>query len=88
MLRSALPRIVPTLAAAAPRRLRRPATGCSPRGPQACCPRPASALVVAAADLAARRLFSPDELPAGVLTAAVGAPVLLFLLVRVSRRSD
>ena len=45
------------------------------------------ALVVAAADLAARRLFSPDELPAGVLTAAVGAPVLLYLLVRVSRRS-
>jgi iron complex transport system permease protein len=45
------------------------------------------ALVVAGADLAARRLFSPDELPAGVLTAAVGAPVLLYLLVRVSRRS-
>jgi iron-siderophore transport system permease protein len=45
------------------------------------------ALVVAAADLAARRLFSPDELPAGVLTAAVGAPVLLYLLVQVSRRS-
>ncbi|QYN32248.1 iron chelate uptake ABC transporter family permease subunit [Pseudonocardia sp. DSM 110487] len=45
------------------------------------------ALVVAAADLAARRLFSPDELPAGVLTAAVGAPVLLYLLVRVSRRN-
>jgi iron complex transport system permease protein len=45
------------------------------------------ALVVAAADLAARRLFSPDELPAGVLTAGVGAPVLLYLLVRVSRRS-
>jgi iron complex transport system permease protein len=45
------------------------------------------ALVVAAADLTARRLFSPDELPAGVLTAAVGAPVLLYMLVRVSRRS-
>jgi iron complex transport system permease protein len=43
------------------------------------------ALVVAAADLAARRLFSPDELPAGVLTAAVGAPVLLWLLVRANR---
>jgi iron complex transport system permease protein len=40
------------------------------------------ALVVVAADLAARRLFSPYELPAGVLTAAVGAPVLLYLLVR------
>jgi iron-siderophore transport system permease protein len=45
------------------------------------------ALVVVAADLTARHLFSPDELPAGVLTAAVGAPVLLYLLVRVSRRS-
>jgi iron complex transport system permease protein len=45
------------------------------------------ALVVAAADLTARRLFSPDELPAGVLTAAVGAPVLMYLLVQVSRRS-
>ncbi|GAA0940769.1 iron chelate uptake ABC transporter family permease subunit [Pseudonocardia zijingensis] len=43
------------------------------------------ALVVAAADLVARRLFSPDELPAGVLTAAVGAPVLLWLLVRANR---
>ncbi|HYH28797.1 MAG TPA: iron chelate uptake ABC transporter family permease subunit [Pseudonocardia sp.] len=43
------------------------------------------ALVVAAADLAARRLFSPYELPAGVLTAAVGAPVLLYLLVRANR---
>jgi len=46
------------------------------------------ALVVALADLGARRLFSPHELPAGVLTAAVGAPVLLYLLVRgVSRRT-
>jgi iron complex transport system permease protein len=43
------------------------------------------ALLVAAADLAARRLFSPYELPAGVLTAAVGAPVLLYLLVRANK---
>jgi iron complex transport system permease protein len=43
------------------------------------------AIVVVAADLAARRLFRPDELPAGVLTAAVGAPVLLWLLVRGNR---
>jgi iron complex transport system permease protein len=43
------------------------------------------ALVVVAADLAARRLVSPYELPVGVLTAAVGAPVLLFLLVRAGR---
>ncbi|CAM5591237.1 ABC transporter permease [Streptomyces canarius] len=32
------------------------------------------ALVVVVADLLARRLFSPVELPVGVLTAAVGAP--------------
>ncbi|OZM81430.1 iron chelate uptake ABC transporter family permease subunit [Pseudonocardia sp. MH-G8] len=43
------------------------------------------ALVVVAADLAARRLVSPYELPVGVLTAAVGAPVLLYLLVRAGR---
>jgi iron complex transport system permease protein len=43
------------------------------------------ALVVAAADLGARRLFSPYELPVGVLTAAVGAPVLLYLLVRANK---
>jgi iron complex transport system permease protein len=43
------------------------------------------AFVVVAADLAARRLLSPYELPVGVLTAAVGAPVLLYLLVRAHR---
>jgi iron complex transport system permease protein len=46
------------------------------------------AFVVAAADLAARRLFSPHELPVGVLTAAVGAPVLLYLLVRARRSAE
>lgn len=43
------------------------------------------ALVVALADLAARRLFSPYDLPVGVVTAIVGAPVLLYLLVRANR---
>ncbi len=43
------------------------------------------ALVVAAADLAGRWLFSPYELPAGVLTAAVGGPLLLYLLLRANR---
>jgi iron complex transport system permease protein len=43
------------------------------------------AFVVTVADLLARRLFSPVELPVGVLTAAVGAPYLIFLLAR-SRR--
>ncbi|MFJ6570049.1 FecCD family ABC transporter permease [Streptomyces sp. NPDC091292] len=43
------------------------------------------AVVVVVADLLARRLFSPTELPVGVLTAAVGAPYLIWLIVR-SRR--
>jgi iron complex transport system permease protein len=37
------------------------------------------------ADLAARRLFAPTELPVGVVTAVIGAPVLLWLLVRANR---
>ncbi|MFF2846996.1 FecCD family ABC transporter permease [Streptomyces sp. NPDC058001] len=40
------------------------------------------AVVVVLADLLARRLFSPTELPVGVLTAAVGAPYLIWLIVR------
>ncbi|GHJ39094.1 iron chelate uptake ABC transporter family permease subunit [Streptomyces sp. TS71-3] len=44
------------------------------------------ALVVVVADLLARRLFSPIELPVGVLTAAVGAPYLMWLIVRTRSR--
>ncbi|MBM7172248.1 iron chelate uptake ABC transporter family permease subunit [Streptomyces sp. G44] len=40
------------------------------------------ALTVVLADLLARRVFSPTELPVGVLTAAVGAPYLIWLIVR------
>ncbi|MFJ8694021.1 FecCD family ABC transporter permease [Streptomyces roseolilacinus] len=40
------------------------------------------ALIVVLADLLARRLLSPTELPVGVLTAAVGAPYLIWLIVR------
>jgi iron complex transport system permease protein len=40
------------------------------------------AVIVVLADLAARRLFSPTELPVGVLTAAIGAPYLIWLIVR------
>jgi iron complex transport system permease protein len=40
------------------------------------------ALIVVVADLLARVLFAPTELPVGVLTAAVGAPFLMWLLVR------
>ncbi|MET9372737.1 iron chelate uptake ABC transporter family permease subunit [Streptomyces sp. NPDC002992] len=40
------------------------------------------AFVVVLADLLGRRLLSPTELPVGVLTAAVGAPYLIWLIVR------
>ncbi len=43
------------------------------------------AVLVLAADLTARTAL-PVELPVGILTAAVGAPYLLFLLVRQNRR--
>nr|WSX78958.1 iron chelate uptake ABC transporter family permease subunit [Streptomyces sp. NBC_00899] len=45
------------------------------------------ALVVVVADLLARKLFSPTELPVGVMTAAVGAPYLMWLIVRSRSRS-
>ncbi|MGP3775873.1 FecCD family ABC transporter permease [Streptomyces sp. SDT5-1] len=45
------------------------------------------ALIVVVADLLARRLFSPVELPVGVLTAAVGAPYLMWLIARGLSRS-
>jgi iron complex transport system permease protein len=38
------------------------------------------ALLVASADLAARVVLQPSELPMGILTAAIGAPFLLDLL--------
>ncbi|SAL44784.1 iron-hydroxamate transporter permease subunit [Caballeronia peredens] len=44
------------------------------------------ALVLAAADLAARTLLAPREIPAGVLTALIGAPYMLSLLVIETRR--
>ncbi|MCM2388847.1 FecCD family ABC transporter permease [Streptomyces albipurpureus] len=40
------------------------------------------AFVVVLADLLSRRAFAPTELPVGVLTAAVGAPYLIWLIVR------
>ena len=46
------------------------------------------ALLVVAADLAGRRLLAPIELPVGVFTAMLGAPYLLWLLVRQSRVGD
>lgn len=46
------------------------------------------ALLVVAADLAARRILAPVELPVGVFTALLGAPYLLWLLVRQTRVGD
>ncbi|MET7713896.1 iron chelate uptake ABC transporter family permease subunit [Streptomyces sp. NPDC005407] len=40
------------------------------------------AVIVVLADLLARKLLAPTELPVGVLTAAVGAPYLIWLIVR------
>ncbi|UKO96906.1 FecCD family ABC transporter permease [Nostoc sp. UHCC 0870] len=47
---------------------------------------PTSALlggvIVVAADLLGRTLFAPIEIPCGVVTAAIGAPYFLYLLIR------
>ncbi|WP_036494069.1 iron chelate uptake ABC transporter family permease subunit [Nocardia sp. BMG111209] len=44
------------------------------------------ALIVLAADIAARTVV-PVDLPVGIVTAACGAPLLLFLLVRINRKA-
>jgi iron complex transport system permease protein len=44
-------------------------------------------ILVMAADLLARTLISPRELPVGVFTALIGAPVFLFLLRRQGRKA-
>ncbi|MFG6119665.1 FecCD family ABC transporter permease [Thalassobacillus sp. B23F22_16] len=44
------------------------------------------AIVVLGADLVGRTMFSPLEVPAGVFTAAIGAPYFIFLLYK-SKRS-
>ena len=40
-----------------------------------------------AADLLGRTLFSPLEIPVGIITAIVGSPYLLWILLKPSRRS-
>ncbi|MEE1938295.1 iron chelate uptake ABC transporter family permease subunit [Streptomyces sp. TRM 70361] len=40
------------------------------------------AFIVTLGDLLARRMFAPVELPVGVLTAAIGAPYLIWLIIR------
>ncbi|WP_433047049.1 FecCD family ABC transporter permease [Dactylosporangium sp. CS-033363] len=46
------------------------------------------ALLVAGADLVARTVLPGRELPVGLVTAIVGAPYLLWLLVRTNRRNS
>lgn len=43
------------------------------------------AVLVVAADLIARTAFSPFELPVGVVTAVLGAPYLIYLLIRLRK---
>ena len=44
-------------------------------------------MVVVVADLIGRLLFAPIELPCGIITAIVGAPYFLYLLIRTRRTS-
>lgn len=47
------------------------------------------ALLLTGSDLLARELFSPAELPVGLVTVVIGSPIALFLLRRlIGRRSD
>ncbi|NUT43984.1 MAG: iron chelate uptake ABC transporter family permease subunit [Thermoactinospora sp.] len=43
------------------------------------------AVLVAAADLIARTAFAPVELPVGIVTAVLGAPYLIYLLIRMRK---
>ncbi|MBO6922471.1 MULTISPECIES: FecCD family ABC transporter permease [Paracoccaceae] len=48
----------------------------------------AGALMVSAADLLGRTAFAPVQLPAGLVTAAIGAPVFVWLILRAQARSQ
>ncbi|MFC0215817.1 FecCD family ABC transporter permease [Paenibacillus chartarius] len=43
-------------------------------------------ILLVAADLAGRTLFAPRDIPAGVFTAAIGAPFFLYTLIKVKKR--
>jgi iron complex transport system permease protein len=44
-------------------------------------------VLVTVADVVARLVVAPAQLPVGVVTALLGAPYLLFLLIRMRRRT-
>ena len=46
----------------------------------------AGALVMVSADLAGRLMLAPLEVPVGIVTAVIGGPLLLWILLRPSRR--
>ncbi|MBY0361593.1 MAG: iron chelate uptake ABC transporter family permease subunit, partial [Phreatobacter sp.] len=46
------------------------------------------AILLTGADLLARTMVAPAELPIGILTAAIGAPFFLWLLLRRDRTLD
>lgn len=46
------------------------------------------ALLVGLADLAGRTLFAPVQIPAGLITAVIGAPVFLYLMYRHHRQQQ
>ena len=45
------------------------------------------ALLLVASDVVARRVFAPTELPVGLITGVLGAPYLMWLLVRMNRHA-
>lgn len=59
----------------------------SPRGVPLLASALAGALVMVLADLVGRLLLAPIELPVGLVTAVVGGPWLLWILIRPTRRS-
>ncbi|MBZ9558783.1 MULTISPECIES: iron ABC transporter permease [unclassified Modicisalibacter] len=58
----------------------------SPRGVPLTASVLAGALVMTSADLAGRLLLAPIEVPVGIVTAIIGAPFLLWILLRPSSR--
>jgi iron complex transport system permease protein len=46
------------------------------------------AILLVAADIVARLIVAPAELPIGIVTAAIGAPFFLWLLLRRSSALD
>ncbi|ROU02449.1 FecCD family ABC transporter permease [Histidinibacterium lentulum] len=48
----------------------------------------AGAVLVGAADLAGRALFAPVQIPAGIVTAVIGVPVFVWLILRTQARTQ